>query len=141
MQICIVAHYPLASALKAAASEITGIHTPQAIDLLGDQDPQQLTAKLEALYMCNATDEWLFLVDLLGGTPMHCLLPLYTNENVRVLSGANLPMLLAALQWKDFNSMEQWLMSAEYGIQEVSGLIKSLCNNSIEDGKDEINTN
>lgn len=125
MQRCIVAHSPLASALKSVLEDITGLTIFHAVDLMVDQSPEALGEILCRMHEAASDKAWVFFVDFLGGSPMQSLVPLCLQPNVRVLSGVNLPMLLESLKWQDFDDLQQWLeTTSHWGIQEVTGRFK-----------------
>mgnify|MGYP001236489661 CR=1 FL=1 len=126
MKLCIVAHAPLASALKAVVQEITGTVNLLSVDLFGDQSPEVLSKEIAKMHEAAALETWVYFVDLLGGSPMQGLLPIFLKEDVRVIAGVNLPMLLAALKWRTREDVDQWLKHADnYGIKEISSSVKA----------------
>ncbi|PXW91948.1 PTS system ascorbate-specific IIA component [Sphaerotilus hippei] len=103
-RLLLLAHAPLASALKAVA-----IHTfPElaarvdAIDVVADCPPDQLERcireHLEASRACNEP-EMLILTDVFGATPANVAQRLADGVLVRVLAGVNVPMLWRALNY------------------------------------------
>jgi len=101
--ILIVAHAPLASALRDCLKHIyCGLPARiGAIDVLPDSDPlavEQLAKdEVERLREENGT---LVFADLYGATPANIASRLATLPDVRVLAGVNLPMLLRAVCYR-----------------------------------------
>ena len=91
-QLLIVAHAPLASALKEVA-----VHAfpdcagrLQALDVEPDDSPAEVESRLRALL---GSDEVLILVDAFGATPCNGALRVADGVRVKVVAGVNVPML------------------------------------------------
>jgi mannose PTS system EIIA component len=98
----IIAHAPLASALRAAA-----LHTfPEAAQALAVYDvPAAATAEdalAEAAKRLSAMGaaETLILTDVFGATPCNIARQLAEQPGVRVVAGVNVPMLWRALNYR-----------------------------------------
>ena len=103
--ILIVAHAPLASALRDCVVHVHGA-CPQcleAIDVEADVPAQAFAQRAaDALARVGARDGALVLVDAAGATPCNLARTLSrTSERVAVLAGVNLPMLLRALCYRN----------------------------------------
>ena len=101
--ILIVAHAPLASALRDCLKHIyCGLPARiGAIDVLPDSDPREVEQlakdEVERLREANGT---LVFADLYGATPANIASRLASMSDVRVLAGVNLPMLLRAVCYR-----------------------------------------
>lgn len=124
--ILIVAHAPLASALRDCLTHIyCGLPSRiGAIDVLPDTDPATVAAlarnEIERLKEDNGT---LVLADLYGATPSNIASRLATLPDVRVLAGVNLPMLLRAVCYRNTPLdmlVEKTLAGGANGIQAVT---------------------
>ncbi|MCP1117198.1 PTS sugar transporter subunit IIA [Robbsia andropogonis] len=124
--ILIVAHAPLASALRDCLKHIYCGLPAQigAIDVLPDSDPAAVEevarAEIEHLKDSNGT---LVFSDLYGATPANIAGRLASIPNVRVLSGVNLPMLLRAICYRTTSLdmlVEKTLAGGTNGIQAVA---------------------
>ncbi|MEW6647726.1 MAG: PTS fructose transporter subunit IIA [Pseudomonadota bacterium] len=95
--VLLITHDPLGHVLRSTADAILG-HCPLPVQVLTvplDSDPD-LTAA-EARRLATALDRGagvLVLTDLYGSTPGNIACRLLEWEQVRVVSGVNLPMLL-----------------------------------------------
>lgn len=95
--VLLITHDPLGHVLRATADAILG-HCPLPLEVLTvplDADPD-LTAA-EAHRLATALDKGagvLVLTDLYGSTPGNIACRLLEWEQIRVVSGVNLPMLL-----------------------------------------------
>ena len=107
--ILLVAHDPLAHALLECASHVLGGQPPAciALDVLSDCDlagvyshARELAAQLDG------GQGVLVLTDLVGATPANIAARLAQPGALEVLSGANLPMLLRALTYRNDVTLE-----------------------------------
>lgn len=101
--ILIIAHAPLASALRDCAAHVYCGQPERlaAIDVLPDAEPAgvlaQARAKLDELIEDNGA---LVLTDIFGATPANIASRLADPGRVRVLAGVNLPMLVRAICYR-----------------------------------------
>lgn len=123
--ILIVAHAPLASALRDCLTHIyCGLPSRiGAVDILPDSDPVAAVAfaktEIERLKEENGT---LVLADLYGATPANIAAQLALLPDVRVLAGVNLPMLLRAVCYRNTPLdllVEKTLAGGANGIQAI----------------------
>ena len=99
--ICIIAHAPLASALKTcamhiytAAERIEAYDVPSTVDTeAGLIEVQQRTRRL----LEESHEGVLVFTDILGATPANIAHRLLDDPRICVISGANLPAIIAAL--------------------------------------------
>lgn len=104
ISILIMAHAPLASAFITAARHVFKSIPDylEAIDVQPDQNPEEvITLAREAIGRLNLGDGVLVLTDVFGGTPANCSQKLDALDQVAVLAGLSLPMLLRALTYRD----------------------------------------
>ena len=76
----------------------------------------------------DCTDGILFMVDLFGGSPFNAAsIIAMKNENVEIVTGVNLPMILEVLGCRDFSTLPEFLTIAENsGKDAVKILVKNL---------------
>ena len=98
----IIAHAPLASALRAAA-----LHTfPEAAQALAVYDvpatvpPEDALAEAARRLAAMGATETLILTDVFGATPCNIARQLAEQPGVRVVAGVNVPMLWRALNYR-----------------------------------------
>jgi len=98
-RLLVIAHAPLASALREVAAHIFPEQAAaMAIcDVRSDQSADD--AEREALQQLEASPgaEWLILTDVFGATPCNVARRLGERPDTRVLAGVNVPMLWRAL--------------------------------------------
>lgn len=101
----IIAHAPLASALKLAAQHCfpEAAQTLQALDvqpnLPADEIEAQARVMLAQVLEADARGEALILADVFGATPCNTVQRLADGVHVKVITGANVPMLWRALNY------------------------------------------
>jgi PTS system ascorbate-specific IIA component len=101
--VLIVAHAPLASALKAVAGHVYADcrHAVVALDVDPGATPEQVRDSARALMNDGAEPDWLVLTDVFGATPCNAALLLSDPQHVRVVTGVNVPMLWRTLCYSD----------------------------------------
>jgi PTS system mannose-specific IIA component len=101
----IIAHAPLASALKLAAAHCfpEAVEALQVLDVLPDLPAEEVEAQARVLLrMVQDADprgEALVLTDVFGATPCNTVQRLADGVRVKVITGANVPMLWRALNY------------------------------------------
>jgi PTS system ascorbate-specific IIA component len=101
--VLLIAHAPLASALRAGALHVfaDAAGAIAALDVRADAAPQEtLALALAELARLPAGQGVLILTDVFGATPCNVAQRLCGDPRVRLLTGANLPMLLRALSYR-----------------------------------------
>ena len=84
----------------------------------------------------DSTDGVLFMVDLFGGSPFNAAsIIAMKNNNMEIVAGVNLPMILEVLGSRDFSSLSELLAIAENSGKEA---IRVLVKNIQTDIEDEI---
>ena len=102
--VLLIAHSPLASALKAVAMHTFSDREAQvfALDVLPEAQASEVMASALALMAASPPTDWLVLTDAYGATPCNAALDLRdASGNVRLISGLNVPMLWRALCYGD----------------------------------------
>ncbi|MFM7331616.1 MAG: PTS sugar transporter subunit IIA [Brachymonas sp.] len=99
--ILIIAHAPLASALKACALHVfpdCGPHV-SALDVPPNMPPAESVAQARQVLQMNG-GKGLLLTDVFGATPSNIAKQLTDGISTRLLTGVNLPMLLRAVTYR-----------------------------------------
>ena len=98
----IVAHTPLASALKAVAGhaypEVAGVM--QAFDVGPADSPETVELRLRTALAAGPVEDVLILADVFGATPCNAALRVADGVHTRVVAGVNVPMLWRALCYR-----------------------------------------
>ncbi|RZK99660.1 MAG: PTS fructose transporter subunit IIA [Rubrivivax sp.] len=101
----LIAHAPLASALKLAAQHCfpEAAQAMQILDVPANLPPDEIEAQcriiIERLQKADARGEALILADVFGATPCNIVQRLSDGSRVRVITGVNVPMLWRALNY------------------------------------------
>lgn len=99
VRILLIAHVPLAHALREAALHVFNDCGSDvlALDVQAQAEPEDTLLTARALLSETPEDvPLLVLTDVFGATPSNVALRLAEGRNARVLTGVNLPMLLRA---------------------------------------------
>ncbi|AEA62156.1 MULTISPECIES: PTS sugar transporter subunit IIA [Burkholderia] len=124
--ILIIAHAPLATALRECISHIYGGLPARigAIDVLADNDPAQVMAYAHSeIARLREENGVLVLTDMYGATPANIAGQLAKLDGVRVLAGVNLPMLVRSVCYRTTpidTLVEKALAGSTKGIHEVA---------------------
>jgi mannose PTS system EIIA component len=104
--IFIIAHAPLASALRACVLHVfpeSQAHIA-AFDVQPDVPPEetQASASIMLAQLAKATghSSTLLLTDIFGATPCIVAMKLTDGVNTKLISGVNLPMLMRAMTYR-----------------------------------------
>lgn len=101
--LVILAHAPLASALKAVATHVypeCGA-TVHACDVAAGESPAEVERSLAAQLSSIGDQEVLLLCDVFGATPCNIAQRLSHPRRIRVVTGVNVPMLWRVLCYRD----------------------------------------
>jgi PTS system ascorbate-specific IIA component len=127
-KLLIVAHAPLASALKAVAVHTYADCAPniETVDVPDDWDHDRVAAAVRSLLAQRPGTETLLLTDVFGATPGKGSAALADAPGVRVLVGVNVPMVLrpvcSGLDAPVDQLAECALVGAERGIMPLGTL-------------------
>ena len=100
--ILIIAHAPLAHALRECALHVfaDSADSVAALDVLPNEPPEATLAQAHILLEQLGTDSTLVLTDVFGATPCNVAQRLVDGVHSRLVTGANLPMLLRAVSYR-----------------------------------------
>ncbi|MFZ6649173.1 PTS sugar transporter subunit IIA [Undibacterium sp. TJN25] len=104
--ILLMTHAPLGSAFVQAASHVfRGMpERLEAIDVIADQNIDDVNRLArEAVKRLNDGSGVLVITDVMGGTPSNCCRHLGDPNEVAVIAGISLPMLLRAITYRADN--------------------------------------
>ena len=100
--ILIIAHAPLAHALRACALHVFPDcgDSVAALDVQPNQPPEESLAQARILLQHLGADSTLVLTDVFGATPCNVAQRVIENVRSRLVTGVNLPMLLRAVSYR-----------------------------------------
>jgi PTS system mannose-specific IIA component len=124
-RILLLAHKPLASALRDVATHVFpdcagGV---SAIDVDALTTPDALEALLRDRIEADRPEEVLILVDVFGATPCNAAMRVADGARVRVVAGVNVPMLWRTLCYRTealSALVERALAGAVQGVMHVA---------------------
>lgn len=101
-RILLLAHSPLASALRDVASHAFPECAPtiEAVDVDAAQSGEAVEAMLRDRLAEHADQDTLILVDAFGATPCNAALRVADGVHARVVAGVNVPMLWRSLCYR-----------------------------------------
>ena len=101
-RIFIVAHAPLAQALKACAMHVYPecANEVLTLDVLADDSPEQSLAAAQRLWAGVPDGDVLVLTDVLGATPANVAQQWARDRKAKIVAGVNLPMLLRSVCYR-----------------------------------------
>jgi PTS system ascorbate-specific IIA component len=99
VSLLIITHDQIGTALMDTARAMLGV-SPMPVDIIAvhrEHNPDDLVDEAERIVGRN--EETLVLTDMYGSTPSNIACRLFTQTNVRVVGGINLPMLVRILNY------------------------------------------
>ncbi len=128
--ILLLTHAPLGQAFITAVAHVFRGPTErfEAIDVVADQDPHEVNCLAKAaIARLDEGDGVLVITDIKGGTPSNCCNALSNSDNVQIIAGISLPMLLRAITYRRDTLdvvVEMALAGAQNGAVRVDNRIR-----------------
>jgi PTS system mannose-specific IIA component len=136
--IVIVAHGSLPEAFLQTAAMIGGAELKgvAAVPVTGQEKPEQIRERLqEAIKKVNEGVGVAVFTDMFGGTPSNIALSFLKENEVEVVSGINLPMLVDLIYSRDGRSLRDFCAQlAEIGRGSIRLASQYLQNGQRRDG-------
>jgi mannose PTS system EIIA component len=100
--ILIVAHAPLASALRACVLHVfpDSADSVRALDVLPDMPPDESVAQAKVLASQFSEPSLLVVTDVFGATPCNVAHRIVDGVRSKLIAGVNLPMLLRTVSYR-----------------------------------------
>lgn len=100
--ILIIAHAPLASALRACVLHVypDAANAVRALDVAPQESPDRSLANARDLLLTLGTSDALVLTDVFGATPCNVAQKLIDGQHFKLVAGVNLPMLLRTVNYR-----------------------------------------
>ena len=123
--ILIIAHAPLASALRTCALHVfpDSEAAIAALDIQPNVPPEESLAQAQALLRQANWPNALLLTDVFGATPCNVAQKLSDGVRARLITGVNLPMLLRTVSYRH-ESLEalvsRAMIGATQGVMQVA---------------------
>lgn len=121
----IIAHAPLASALREAVLHVfpEHAHTVAAVDVKAEWTQEQALDVAQQAFRSLNSPQKLILTDMKGATPCNVGQNLMGDANARMICGVNFPMLLRAVTYREEplqQLVERALLGGVRGIELVA---------------------
>ncbi len=102
-QLLIIAHAPLASALKACALHVYPdcAKNIMALDVPAHEHPDDSIQRAREMIEQSVEDGLLVMTDIYGATPSNIAQKLLTSSSQKLVVGVNLPMLIRTVCYLD----------------------------------------
>lgn len=102
-RIFIIAHAPLATALRSCAMHVYAecADAVLALDVQPQTDPEDTLRQARALVGAQIDAGLLVLTDIFGATPANVAHKLVAGSSAQLISGVNLPMLYRSVCYRD----------------------------------------
>jgi len=123
--ILIIAHAPLASALRQCVEHVF-MDNPQgvaALDVQPNTPPEETLAQARIMLQQLGATDALVLVDVFGATPCNVAQKLVDGVHAKLITGVNLPMLLRTVSYRHETLdalVARALIGATQGVMQVA---------------------
>jgi len=123
--ILIIAHAPLASALRQCVEHVF-MDNPQgvaALDVQPNTPPEETLAQARIMLQQLGATDALVLVDVFGATPCNVAQKLVDGVHSKLITGVNLPMLLRTVSYRHETLdalVARALIGATQGVMQVA---------------------
>jgi PTS system ascorbate-specific IIA component len=123
--ILIIAHAPLASALRQCVAHVFTDHPEGivALDVQPNTPPEETLAQARIMLSQLGTSHALVLADVFGATPCNVAQKLVDGVHSKLITGVNLPMLLRTVSYRHESLdalVARALMGATQGVMQVA---------------------
>lgn len=107
--VLVISHGPLAEALLIAVQSLVGrMEKVQGISIFPNENLSELKGQIQRkVREMDEGDGVLILTDMFGGTPTHLSLSSLEKEKIEVITGVNIPMLLALSSYRRGRSLKE----------------------------------
>jgi mannose PTS system EIIA component len=107
--VLVISHGIIAETLISEAQSLTGkLQGVQGVSVQPTESPRVIRKRIrEKMAEVDEGDGIMILTDIFGGTPTNLSLPFMKNKGVQVITGVNMPMLLALSSYRSGRSLEE----------------------------------
>ena len=113
--LLLVSHRRLAEEMKAVMEHVVG--PQEQIETVGifpsDDMERRRTEIQDKIEKLNTGDGVIVLTDMFGGTPSNLAISMMNHDQIEVLAGMNLPMLIKLAQVRSTKSLIEATLSAQ----------------------------
>ena len=124
--LILVSHRHLAEEMKAVMEHVVGTQDcMETVSIFPNDDMEKRRLKIKKV---NTGDGVIVLTDMFGGTPSNLAISMMTQDNVEVLAGMNLPMLIKLAQVRNSQSLKEAARNAQEAGKKYINLASALLN-------------
>ena len=107
--LILVSHRHLAEEMKAVMEHVVGPQeNVETVSIFPADDMEQRRTEIqEKIAKVDSGDGVIVLTDMFGGTPSNLAISMMTQDNVEVLAGMNLPMLIKLAQVRSNQKLKE----------------------------------
>lgn len=113
--LILVSHGRLAEEMKSVMEHIVGPQEGvETVGIYSNDDMEQRRAEIqEKIEKTNTGAGVIVLTDMFGGTPSNLAISMMNNDQVEVIAGMNLPMLIKLAQVRASQPLKEATLSAQ----------------------------
>lgn len=113
--LILVSHGRLAEEMKSVMEHIVGPQEGvETVGIYSNDDMEQRRAEIqEKIEKTNTGAGVIVLTDMFGGTPSNLAISMMNNDQVEVIAGMNLPMLIKLAQVRTSQPLKEATLSAQ----------------------------
>ncbi len=128
--LILVSHRHLAEEMKAVMEHVVGPQeNVETVSIFPTDDMEQRRTEIqEKIAKVDSGDGVIVLTDMFGGTPSNLAISMMTQDNVEVLAGMNLPMLIKLAQVRSNQKLKEATLSAQEAGKKYINVASALLN-------------
>ena len=113
--LILVSHRHLAEEMKAVMEHVVGPQeNVETVSIFPADDMEQRRTEIqEKIAKVDSGDGVIVLTDMFGGTPSNLAISMMTQDNVEVLAGMNLPMLIKIASLRKEKNLKETVLGAQ----------------------------
>ncbi len=130
--LILVSHRHLAEEMKAVMEHVVGTQeNVETVSIFPSDDMEQRRLEIqEKIAKVDNGDGVIVLTDMFGGTPSNLAISMMTQDNVEVLAGMNLPMLIKLAQVRSTQKLKEATLSAQEAGKKYINVASALLNHA-----------
>ena len=130
--LILVSHRHLAEEMKAVMEHVVGPQeNVETVSIFPADDMEQRRTEIqEKIAKVDSGDGVIVLTDMFGVTPSNLAISMMTQDNVEVLAGMNLPMLIKLAQVRSNQKLKEAALSAQEAGKKYINVASALLNHA-----------
>ncbi len=129
--LVLVSHGKIAQEMKSVMEHIVGPQEKlETVCIFPNDDMEKKRAEIkEKIEATNSGQGVMILTDMFGGTPSNLAISMMTLDNIEVLAGMNLPMLIKLAQIRNTDPLKEATLKAQEAGKKYINAASILLNN------------